>query len=478
MRKSTARQGSEHEHLLSLSRRNLLQRVAVAAASLPAFGLHEALAFPTKAAQSISSRTLAQIAQDAVIFGLPVVLQSHYLQRVLQAGLEFNRFALAVDLSTPSTKALGPNDDTLYGLAWFDLSNGPQVISIPPSQGRYYCVQLVDMWSNSFGYIGLRATGEQGGAFALTPPGWVGKLPEGVREIKVPTKRVLSFPRTFVKDVPDLAAARSFQASWTTGPLSHYPHGRVYPDLTHDLKALDAFTSIDLSGSGVAMYQEIDSLIHEYPPLPQDALHAEELQPVGVDVPRYRSPTPELAQTLEQAIRPAIAAIMAEQQANVNVVNGWAVNRHVKAIDHNSLKRAANTIFAPGAHLPQEALYFTLVYPQDSPPSGASNYTLRFPKGHLPPVGAFWSVILYDAKTLGLVANPINRYEVASHTPHLAYAPDGSLTIAVQQTRPITSDVNWLPAPIGGFKLILRTYLPGPAVVEGLWKPPALLRVS
>ena len=43
-------------------------------------------------------------------------------------------------------------------------------------------------------------------------------------------------------------------------------------------------------------------------------------------------------------------------------------------------------------------------------------------------MGAFWSLILYDATTFWLVANPINRYEIASHTEGLVYGADGSLT--------------------------------------------------
>ena len=478
MREDETIEDAQRDSRLGLTRRHFLQRGGVAAIGLKVLGsLDSSDAYAEPTGSDVSS-ALAQTAQDAVIFGVPVLLQSRYLKRVLKAGLTFNRFALDVDLSTPTTKALGPNDDTLYGLAWFDLTNGPQVIVVPPSHGRYYCIQLVDMWSNSFAYIGSRATGEQGGAFALTPPGWNGRLPSGVREIKAPTKRILSFPRTFVRDVNDLEAARSFQASWTTGALAQYPHDRIDPDQTHDLKPLDAFTTIDLSGSGISIYEEMNALIHEYPPLAEDASHARLLRPIGLDVLHYRNPDPRLAQVLEQAIKPALNAIMAEQQANVSIVNGWATDRHVKAIEHDPLKRAANTIFAPGAHLPQEALYFTLLYPSGSPPSGANAYTLHFSKGQLPPVDAFWSVILYDAKTLALVANSIGRYEISSHTSHLLYGPDGSLTIAIQQARPTATSVNWLPAPSGEFKLILRTYLPKPSVVEGVWKPPALIRMS
>jgi hypothetical protein len=55
----------------------------------------------------------------------------------------------------------------------------------------------------------------------------------------------------------------------------------------------------------------------------------------------------------------------------------------------------------------------------------------------LPPVNAFWSVTMYDAKTQLLVANPIHRYLISSPMlPHLRTNPDGSLTIYIQKGPP------------------------------------------
>ena len=97
----------------------------------------------------------------------------------------------------------------------------------------------------------------------------------------------------------------------------------------------------------------------------------------------------------------------------------------------------------------KEALYFSVAQLDGLPLTGAHDYTLTFPKGELPPVGAFWSLILYDATTFWLVANPINRYEIASHTDGLIYGADGALTIAVQNGQP-SSPLGQLAARSGG----------------------------
>ena len=460
-----------------LTRRGLLRGAGLAAAGLSALG-GEGILAGLAGATTRATPSLAQTAHDAVIFGVPVVLQSRYLLLSERAGVKRNRFSVNLDLSTPTTKAAGPNDDTLYGLTWLDLTSEPQVIAVPATRGRYYSIQLIDMWSNSFAYIGLRATGDQAGAFAITPPDWTGTLPTGVRHIKSPTKRLLALVRTFVKDPSDLKAARRIHTSYTTGQLSRYPHGRVRPHVEPNAAALNVFAPIDLSNSGISLYREINSLISEYPPLPGDATYAKALRPVGVDVARYRTPGASLASALTQAIKPAISTILTETRSDLSAVNDWSVNFHVANITHNPLRRAALTIEGPGTHVAKEALYFAIAELAGVPLTGANSYTLTFPRGQQPPVGAFWSLILYDATTFLLVPNPINRYELASHTDHLTYASDGSLKIGIQNTQPPAAGLNWLPSPAGSFRLILRTYLPKPAIFNGGWTPPALQQVA
>jgi hypothetical protein len=193
-----------------------------------------------------------------------------------------------------------------------------------------------------------------------------------------------------------------------------------------------------------------------------------------VDVKHYVHPSVTLASVLQAAIKPAIGQILAYLPTEQTYVDGWGVNLHVANITHDPLRRAALTVYGPGTHVAKEALYFGVAQLDGLPLIGAHDYTLAFPKGHLPPVGAFWSLILYDATTFWLVANPINRYEIASHTDGLIYGADGSLTIAIQNSQPSSPSVNWLPAPSGAFRLVLRTYLPTPAILDGAWTPPPL----
>jgi hypothetical protein len=96
-----------------------------------------------------------------------------------------------------------------------------------------------------------------------------------------------------------------------------------------------------------------------------------------------------------------------------------------------------------------------------------------------PPVEAFWSVTMYDEPDYYLVANPINRYSIGDRTPGIRTGDDGSVTIYMQHDSPgADKESNWLPTPAAGFRPLLRAYQPGPAMLDGTYKLPKVVRLS
>jgi hypothetical protein len=142
------------------------------------------------------------------------------------------------------------------------------------------------------------------------------------------------------------------------------------------------------------------------------------------------------------------------------------------------LKRAIVTQLGLGANVPEDAIYpLNLADETGKPLDGANKYTIHFDKGATPPVGAFWSITLYDQEGYQ-VANPLNRFAVSSWMPFKTNA-DGSLDLYFQNESPgKDKDWNWLPAPKGPFNLTMRLYAPKSEALTGKWNPPAVVKTE
>ena len=74
------------------------------------------------------------------------------------------------------------------------------------------------------------------------------------------------------------------------------------------------------------------------------------------------------------------------------------------------------------------------------------------------------------------VDNALNRYALSQRDP-LKTNPDGSVDLYIQHDSPgKEKEANWLPAPTGDFILMFRLYWPDEAILNGSWKPPAIVK--
>ncbi|MCA1595489.1 MAG: DUF1214 domain-containing protein [Chloroflexi bacterium] len=184
--------------------------------------------------------------------------------------------------------------------------------------------------------------------------------------------------------------------------------------------------------------------------------------------------------TLRNALIPGffvgfgLAVVTVEIAARIKAtrVNGWTTVFGCSLPGNDMLTRAAHArIFTGPVNVPQEAMYWkTQVDSVGHTLSGVHDYVVHFPPGGLPPVDAFWSLTMADAKER-FVANPINRYIVGNHSG-LVPNSDGSTDIYIQNAAPAGHESNWLPAPTGKFRLWLRAYMPGKAILDSKYTVP------
>jgi len=162
-------------------------------------------------------------------------------------------------------------------------------------------------------------------------------------------------------------------------------------------------------------------------------------------------------------------------------VNGWLYSTEFGRAVPPSLKAAAFAKHAMMGHLAEEAVYYVTKTDVDGNAlDGANSYIIHFRPQDVPDVRAFWSLTMYHEELPhNLVSNPINRFVISNRTPGLQLNNDGSFDVYIQHDSPGEErQSNWLPAPNGKFVLMLRTYLPGAAILEGRYAPPAVTLIG
>ena len=176
------------------------------------------------------------------------------------------------------------------------------------------------------------------------------------------------------------------------------------------------------------------------------------------------------------ALVTALLLITAQVNAMQTTVNGWSITMTCGKASNGPLLKAACAQAYFAINLPEEAVYYTAtVDGAGQTLTGAHDYILHFPPGGLPPNHAFWSLTMTIAPGY-LVANPSDRYSVGDRSGLVPNA-DGSIDIYIQHTAPSGHEANWLPAPTGNFKLWLRVYQPGAAILNGTYHVPPIVEV-
>src|SRR5262245_41242956 len=177
----------------------------------------------------VSAEEAREIAIDAYVFAYPLVI-AEMTRRGSGAGpggAPMNQFSHLREFPDENfTQVVRPNADTLYSVMWFDVSKEPITIRVPDSGGRYYLLQMMDMWSDVFASPGSRTTGDKAQLIVVADAGWIGEIPPGAMLIHSPTATGFLIGRTQTNGKADYLGVYKFQDGFSAAPLSH--RGRSY----------------------------------------------------------------------------------------------------------------------------------------------------------------------------------------------------------------------------------------------------------
>jgi len=419
------------------------------------------------------------IGVQAYIYGYPTVeLYRTWYEQVLDPNRGHsggvNEFNHIRKLTTPQdTFIVSPNNDTLYSRAWLDLSKEPIVLHIPPIKDRFYAFPIGDFYHDAVASLGWWNVGEDGGNFALIPPGWQGVLPDGVEAVHISTPMCWLLARTLTSgDAGDLKQVHALMDQYSLTPLSQW--GKARASKAKFKRSYPVWNQDD----PLNFFVILNEMLRFNPPRTADEGLVATFKEIGLHPSqRFDSESVDDAvhNGLTRAIKDAQGIMAAKNQSMAKLINGWLYLPGPKEFGTDYLFRAALEAVAL-LHGESEMTvgYIGNIDGQGKPLDGNNDYKIKFDVP--PPVMGFWSLTLYDGKSKLLFDNPINRYSIGDRTEGIQYGENGSLTIYLSNQEPGGDAVsNWLPSPKGPFYVVIRAYNASPEVFNGSWSPPPIV---
>ena len=445
---------------------------------------------PVGAAAALTADEAHAVGVDAYLYFYPLILMDLTRKQLTnidqkEAGKgPMNKFVSIPAYPPADFKGVvRPNFDTLYSVAWLDLTKEPLVISAPDTKGRYYLLPMLDMWTDVFASPGWRTTGTQAGDFLVIPAGWTGSVPGEFAHIAAPTPYVWIIGRTKTDGPADYDAVHQIQAGYKVTPLSGWGKApapvAVKTDPAVDMKTPPMVQTDSMSAEAYFTYAA--ELLKLHPAHPTDQPILAQMERIGIQAGKsfdFGRLDPTVKQALASSPAGAQQIMKWKLPTIARVANYWSMNTDTMGVYGNYyLKRAMVAQLGLGANLPEDAIYpINLADDAGKPLDGANRYTIHFEKGSAPPVSAFWSITLYDADGFQ-VANALNRFAASSWMP-FKYGADGSLDLYFQTDSPGSDkEANWLPAPKSPFTLTMRLYAPKADALTGKWDPPPVKKV-
>jgi hypothetical protein len=436
--------------------------------------------------QSLMPPLVSGIAKEAFIYGYPMIANygNMFVSAIARANPQykapFNEIANEAKIVTPQNIVVStPNIDTANSTLWADLRAQPLVLGVPTVEPhRYYSLMFVDLYTWNFAYVGTRTTGNDAGYFLLVGPRWNGSVPVGItRVLRADTDFALVVYRTQLFNSADLVNVKQIQSGFTVEPLSRY-EGRA---------ALRPFLRVEFppftpeQAESLAFFNYLAFLLQFCPVVPGDEAARTRFAQIGIE-PRRPFDPDSLPSDMRKAIVGGMEEGLRAIEANVVATIPTDLFGTREFMGNNYLNRATGAMYGIYSNSKDEVFHFALHKDTAGQAlDGSSNrYTIHLDEGQFPPVRAFWSLTLYDAKTKLLAPNAISRYVINSTMlPSMVLAADGSLTIYIQKETPGKNlEPNWLPTPGGPFFLILRCYWPNPAILSGKWAAPEPVRIG
>jgi len=370
-----------------------------------------------------------------------------------------------------------PNTETLYSSALIDLKDGPIVVVHPDYGDRYFRTSIWELHGDTH-TISQKQDGKLPPPYAITPVGWQGGLPPGLKTITARSRYVILIPHIAVYGDNDLANVHTVQKGHKLIALKDWgkSNAELQPgEPMRPIRRPDTRTPSEL-----VFFEELGETLKDITIRDDEAGFARQLRDVGITLKdgfQFERLDVATVAGLKRAVLDGqtLAAHKARTVSAVQPGGTWAVSYDQTSLD-NWLDRAGTGFGYVWGDLASEILYpMARADGSGQPLSGKNRYVLHFPKGQLPPA-RYWRISMYDIEGF-FTNNPINRYGIGNMAEKLQPDADGGLTLTIQHDSPgKDKETNWLPAPADAFFMVMRLYQPEERIYRGEYIVPPVQR--
>lgn len=463
----------------------VLAALAIAVATASAFA-------QTASPEELERRTIGRRGVEAMIWGMPAVNADLMLQEMLdRTKAKANEVLFWSRPGDWKNQTLTPNPDSTYFMSFWNVKDGPIVIDVPPAQGGSIAGNIVNAWQMPLEDAGPDGADKgKGGKYAILPPDYKDKVPEGYIVLRSDTYSGFALLRSNLASHNDADIAKSvaYGKRIKVYRLSQAanPPPTAFTDAADTL--FDSTIRYDAS-----FYRNLHRIVQNEPWLQRDRAMIDQLKTIGIEKGKPYNPDQRMRDILDGAAREARAELSQRYDQGFPVINEgirWfpaATAEMAKAAqsgyaDPNSypvdIRGVTYTLGFTGIKRLGTAQFYLMVNKDKDGNAFLGGGTYRLTVPAKAPVRQYWSVTAYDRETHAMIRN-MPRASVASISNGVQKNPDGSVDVFFGPKAPAGREANWVPTdPSGRFELLFRLYQPEKPLFDKTWKLPDVEKVS
>jgi hypothetical protein len=378
---------------------------------------------------------------------------------------------------------LTPNTESVYHMAWLDVSDGPLVIETPPNVLGI----IDDHWFRYVGDFGNAGPDKgKGGKYLLLPPGYEGDVPDGYTVLRTKTFGNLMFYRGFLDNgstKTSLDNTRKFYRAYSLSDAGNPPPVKFINVSGKEFNTIHA--------NDFHFFKEVNAIV-QYEP--NEALDPETLgllAAIGIEKGKEFAPDARMKKILDEAVavgnataraltfRPRMEGVYyyPDRKWFTSFPGGsyeFLMQPGVRNLDGRVLFHYYATGVTPAMAMKMVGVgsqYAAATTDSEGRPlDGSKTYKIHLPPGI--PAMNFWSFVAYDNQTRSMLQTDQQFPSISSLKEGVVINDDTSVDVWFGPTAPKGHESNWVQTVPGkGWNSLLRLYGPGQAWFDKTWKP-------